>query len=326
MKRLSAYAPVVMLVFLTVSVTWITSGQQPPAPEPFQADNEYRLRTTTELVLLDVAAETSRGRTISGLTRDNFKVYEDGKLQPITSFNHDDHPVSVGLVVDQSGSMRPKQKEVLEAAVAFIRASNPQDEMFIVNFNDKASLGLPGAISFTADINYLQNAISSARPEGRTALNDAVILALDHVAKGTKERKALLLISDGGDNASTRTELEMMNRAEEVQATIYTIGMFTDEDQDRNPGLLRRLALISGGETYLPDDPTKVAGILSHIASEIRSRYSIGYSPARKGSAGGLRKIKVTATDEKGSHLAVHTRTRYRLPELDGSFARQGQQ
>ena len=139
---------------------------------------------------------------------------------------------------------------------------------------------------------------------------------------GTKERKALLVISDGGDNASTHSEAQMMSKAEEVQATIYTIGLFTDEDQDRNPGLLRRLAGVSGGETYLPEDPSKVEEILSHIAHEIRSRYSIGYIPARTGSAGGLRRVRVSAVDDKGSHLVVHTRTRYRLPELDGAVSK----
>jgi Ca-activated chloride channel family protein len=315
MKQRLVNAP----IFAVVLVAWLASGQVPPA------DSDYRVRTTTELVLLDVAAETPQGRSVAGLTKGNFKVYENGKLQPITSFNHDDQPVSVGLVVDQSGSMRPKQWEVLDAARAFVRASNPQDEMFVVNFNDTVSLGLPPAISFTDDVNDLQNAIRSTRPEGRTALNDAVILALDHLALGTKERKSLLVISDGGDNASTHSEAEMLSKAEEVQATIYTIGLFTDDDQDRNPGLLRRLAAISGGETYLPDDPSKVSEILSHIAKEIRSRYSIGYVPVRTSSAGGLRKVRVEAVDEKGTHLVVHTRTRYRLPELESTSQKENQ-
>lgn len=292
----------------------LASGQQVPA------DSDYRIRTTTELVLLDVTAETVHGKTISGLAKDNFKVYENGKLQPIVSFNHDDHSVSVGLVVDQSGSMRPKQREVLNAALAFVHASNPQDEMFVVNFNDTVSLGLPSAISFTGNIDYLQKAIGSTLPIGRTALNDAVILALDHVARGTKERKALLVISDGGDNASTHTEAEMIAKAEEVQATVYTIGLFTDEDEDRNPRLLRRLAGVSGGEAYLPGDPSKVAEILSHIANEIRRRYTIGYVPVRSGPTGGVRKVKVDSVDEKGAPLVVHTRSRYRLPELNATF------
>jgi Ca-activated chloride channel family protein len=315
MKRWPVNAPLLTLV----QVAWLASGQQVPA------ESDYRIRTTTELVLLDVAAETPHGRNVSGLTEKNFKVYENGKIQTIRTFSNGDQPVSVGLVVDQSGSMRPKQREVLDAALAFVRASNPQDEMFVVNFNDTASLGLPGSMPFTGDVDHLQSAIASKRAAGRTALNDAVILALNHVAMGTKGRKALLVISDGGDNASTHSEAEMMAKADEVQATIYTIGLFTDEDQDRNPGLLRRLAQVSGGETYLPDDPAKVGEILSHIATAIRSRYSIGYVPPRTGSGGGLRKVKVDAVDENGSHLVARTRTRYRLPELDGTFPKGNQ-
>jgi Ca-activated chloride channel family protein len=312
--------PVKAPILTTVLVAWLALAQ-----EQNPAATEYRIRTTAELVLLDVAAENAHGKPIAGLTKDSFKVFENGKLQPIHSFNHNDNPVSVGLVVDQSGSMRPKQREVLNAALAFVRASNPQDELFVVNFNDTTSLGLPPGIAFTANVGDLENAISSTRPDGRTALNDAVILALDHVAMGTRERKALLVISDGGDNASTHSEAQMMSKAEEVQATIYTIGLFTDEDEDRNPGLLRRLAVVSGGETYLPSDPSGVGEILRHIANEIRSRYSIGYTPARTGSAGGLRKVKVDAVDEKGNRLVVHTRTRYRLPDLDGTFPKGSQ-
>lgn len=282
-------------------------------------EGEYRLRTTSELVLLDVAAETSHGRTISGLTKDNFKVFEDGKLQTISAFNSGDQPVTIGLVVDQSGSMRPKQKEVLDAAIAFARASNPRDEMFVVNFNETASLGLVPSIPFSSDALQLRNAISIERPEGRTALYDAVILALDHVAKGSRERKALLLLSDGGDNVSTHSESQMLAKAEEVQATIYTIGLFTEDDPDRNPGVLKRLAAITGGEAYLPNDPSKVGDILTHIAHEIRTRYSIGYVPARTGSSGGVRKVKVEARDEGGSRLVVRTRSRYRLPELENA-------
>jgi VWFA-related protein len=284
-------------------------------------ETEYRLRTTAELVLLDVAAENAHGKAVGDLTKDSFKIREDGKPQSISSFSHGDQPVSIGLVVDQSGSMKPKIKEVISAALAFVRASNPQDEMFVVNFNERASLALPAEMPFSDDVNLLANSIASARAEGRTALNDAVILALNQVSKGTKQRKALLVISDGGDNASIHSEAEMMARAEEVQATIYTIGLFDDTDPDSNPALLRRLATISGGETYLPDNPVKMPEILAHIAREIRSRYMIAYVPSRKNGSGGVRRIIVEATGENGTKLVVRSRTRYRLPDLDGSFS-----
>jgi VWFA-related protein len=288
------------------------------AAPPDQSD--YRIRTTAELVVLDVAAENSHGKPVGDLTKDSFKVREDGKVQSISSFSHGDQPVSIGLVVDQSGSMKPKIREVISAALAFVRASNPQDEMFVVNFNERASLGLPAEISFSDDVNLLANSIARVRAEGRTALNDAVILALSHVSMGSRQRKAILLISDGGDNASVHSEAEMMAMAEEVQATIYTIGLFDATDPDSNPGLLRRLAAISGGETYLPDNPTKIPEILDHIASEIRSRYMIAYVPSRKNASGGVRRIRVDATGENGAKLVVRTRTRYRLPDLNGAF------
>lgn len=307
--KLPVHAP----VFALVLVARIIPAQVSP-------ETDYRIRTTAELVLLDVAAENSHGKAVSDLTKENFRIREDGKLQTISSFNRGDQPVSIGLVVDQSGSMKPKIKEVISAALAFVRASNPLDEMFVVNFNERASLGLPAQVPFSDDVNLLANSIASARAEGRTALNDAVILALNHVAMGTKQRKAILLISDGGDNASIHSQAEMMATAEEVQATIYTIGLFDEADPDSNPALLRRLAATSGGETYLPENPAKMPEILAHIASEIRSRYLITYVPARKNASGGVRRIRVEATGENGSKLVVRSRTRYRLPDLDSAF------
>jgi len=309
--KLPVRAPIVTLVLFAQLV----SAQKPPAEEA-----DYKIRTTAELVLLDVAAENAHGKAVGDLTKDSFKILEDGKPQAISSFSHGDQPVSIGLVVDQSGSMKPKIKEVISAALAFVRASNPQDEMFVVNFNERATLGLPAETPFSDEINLLANSIAHTRAEGRTALNDAVILALNHLSMGTKQRKAILLISDGGDNASVRSEAEMMAKAEEVQATIYTIGLFDQDDPDSNPSLLRRLAATSGGETYLPDNPAKMPEILAHIASEIRSRYVIAYVPTRKNGSGGVRRIRVMAAGQDGSKLVVRARTRYRLPELDGSF------
>jgi Ca-activated chloride channel homolog len=309
--KLPLYAPITVVLFVGLI------RAQAVVPD----ESEYRIRTTAELVMLDVAAENAQGKPVGDLTKDRFKIREDGKPQSISTFSHEDQPVSIGLVVDQSGSMKPKIKEVISAALAFVRASNPQDEMFVVNFNERASLGLPTAIPFSDDVNLLANSIASTRAEGRTALNDAVILALNHVGMGTKQRKAILLISDGGDNVSVHSEAEMMAMAEQVQATIYTIGLFDASDPDSNPALLRRLAAISGGETYLPDNPTKMPEILAHIAHEIRSRYMITYVPARKNASGGVRRIRVEATGENGSKLVVRTRTRYRLPDLDGSLS-----
>jgi VWFA-related protein len=283
-----------------------------------EGERDYRIRTTSELVLLDVAVENSRGVRIPDLTKENFRIFEDKKPQSIGSFQAGDVPVTIGLVVDQSGSMRPRRDDVLSAARMFIQASNPEDQIFIVNFNDHVSLGLPEETRFSNDPVRLNNAIAAVPAQGRTALNDAVIMALNHAASGPLRRKALLIISDGGDNASKHRERELIDSVEEVQATLYTIGVYSDDDPDRNPGLLRRIANISGGETYLPtrDRSQSLPKTLEHIAKEIRSRYTLAYVPNRENASGGVRQIRVEAFDSKGNRYVVRARRQYRLPDL----------
>jgi len=283
-----------------------------------EAEHDFRIRTTSELVLLDVAVENSHGLRIPDLTKDNFRIFEDKRPQAIDYFQAGDVPVTIGLVVDQSGSMRPKRNEVLAAARMFLDASNPEDQIFVVNFNDRVAFGLPPDTNFTNDANRLNNAIAAVPAQGRTALNDALIKALDHASAGPLRRKALLLISDGGDNASKHTERDLLNSVEEVQATLYTIGVYSDDDPDRNPHLLRRIADISGGETYLPrpNSDQSLPKTLEHIAREIRSRYTLAYVPNRDTETGGVRHIRVEAFDAKGNHYVVRTRREYRLPDL----------
>ncbi len=286
------------------------------AQEAAPPEKPFTLRATAELVLLDVSVKNRAGGQVSGLTKSNFHVYEDGKRQKITHFASDDVPVTVGLVIDTSGSMRVKHHEVVTAALAFIHASNRNDEMFVVNFGDRASCGLPENISFTDDINELRAALSTSAPEGRTALYDAVLLSLNHLAKGTRGKKALVLVSDGGDNNSIHGPQDAMRMVREARATIYTIGIFDESDCDRNPALLRRIARVSGGEAFLPVQLSEVVRICRRIAGEIRSRYTIGYVPVRFGDKGSLRNIKVVASRSGGQRMIVNTRESYLLPDV----------
>lgn len=294
----------ILILGLTVALT--CSAQI--SPEPF------KLTTTAELVLLEVSVKDETGDRISNLTKDNFKVYEDGKLQKLTQFGNDDAPVTVGLVIDTSGSMRRKYADVVTAALTFIGASNRQDEMFVVNFGDRVTSGLPGNIPFTSDIVRLRTALSWAVPAGRTALYDAIFYSLGHLEKGKCARKTLMLVSDGGDNSSTHRADETIQRVRESRATIYTIGIFEEGDPDRNPGMLRRLSQISGGEAFFPKQLTEISDICRQIAADIRTRYTIGYIPVRSGEQGAFRKLKVTAASPAGHKLIVHTRTGYVLP------------
>lgn len=300
------------ILILGLAVAMRALPAQIPAVEA--SEQPFRLSATAELVLLDVGVKDAAGDHISNLNKDNFKVYEDGKLQKITQFASDDLPVTVGLVIDTSGSMRSKYNHVMMAALTFIQASNQKDEVFVVNFGDRVRSGLPDDVPFTADIRQLRTALSLGVPAGRTALYDAILASLRHLEKGNRERKALVLVSDGGDNSSTHGSEEVMQVVQESRATIYTIGIFDADDPDRNPGLLRRLAHVSGGESFLPGDLSEVSGICRQIANDIRTRYTVAYVPVRSGELGSMRKIKVTASIPGGHKLVVHTRTSYVLP------------
>jgi VWFA-related protein len=210
--------------------------------------------------------------------------------------------------------MRSKYNDVVTAALSFVQASNREDEVFVVNFGDGVRTALPDGVPFTADIRQLGTALSSGVPAGRTALYDAILFSLRHLKKGKSERKALVLVSDGGDNSSTHGAEEVMQVVQESRATIYTIGIFDADDLDRNPPLLRRLAHVSGGESFFPENLSEAVGICRRIANDIRTRYTIAYVPVRSGEQGSVRKIRVAASTANGHKLVVHTRTSYVLP------------
>jgi Ca-activated chloride channel homolog len=284
------------------------------AQDSFQSA-EFRIRADVELVLLDVSVKNPSGGYVTGLTKDQFQIYENGALQKITTFAIADAPVTVGLVMDDSGSMRPKRASLIEAGVAFVEASNPRDQTFVVNFNDKVRRGLPESIPFTDNINLLRAALSKHKPEGQTALYDAIAFALKHLETGRRERKALIVVSDGGDNCSISTFKDVMRIIEESAATIYTVGISDPDDPDRNPGVLKRIASVSGGECFLPGELEPILPICQKIAKDIRSRYTIGYLPQRTNDKAADRKIRVAATSPDYKKLIVRTRTAYRLPE-----------
>jgi len=288
------------------------SGQ---APAVAAGEQPFKLTATPELVVLDVSVKDAAGGHVSNLRADNFRVYENGNLQAITHFGSEDVPVTIGLVIDTSGSMRSKQPEVVAAALAFILASNRRDEVFVVNFSDGVKNGLPESVPFTSDIDQLRAALSQSKPEGRTALYDAILFSLGHLEKGTRDRKTLVLVSDGGDNNSVHGSEDMVRMVRESRATIYTIGIFDESDRDQNPGLLRHIAQVSGGEAFFPVQLSEVSGICQEIAKDIRARYSVGYVPVRLGDKGSLRKLRVVAAQSGGHNLVVHTRTTYLLPD-----------
>jgi VWFA-related protein len=276
-----------------------------------EASGTATVSVDVNLVVLHANVFDERGKFAPELPEEDFHVFEDGRPQVIRVFQHEDMPVSVGLIVDNSTSMERKRNDVAAAALAFVGSSNPQDEMFVVNFNERVSLGLPTARLFSASPSELEIALKGVPARGMTALYDAIEYGLAHLARASLEKKVLIVVSDGGDNASHHKLSEVLQDAERADVIIYTIGLFDEYDNDRNPGVLKKIAGVTGGETFLPAKSSDVVPICERIAGDIRRQYTIGYVSSDQKLDNTYRTIKVTATGPHGRRLFVRTREGY---------------
>lgn len=287
------------------------AGHQVSPAGSGQDTGPYRISVNVDLVVLHATVCDRQGRFVSSLREQDFEVYEDGVRQRTRLFLHEDIPVTVGLVVDHSGSMGPKLAEVTAAARSFVQFSNPEDQMFVVNFHETVSLGLPPTIRFTNSSAELERAIWRAPAVGMTALYDAIVEALKQLQAGSRDKKVLIVISDGGDNASAHTLIQVTSIAEHSSAIIYTIGLFDEGDGDANPKVLNQLAQATGGETFFPGQLSAVVAICERIARDIRNQYTIGYVSANAARDGGYRAIRVAVRETGHSKLFVRTRAGY---------------
>jgi VWFA-related protein len=272
---------------------------------------DFTIRTDVRLVLLDVSVTNREGGLVAGLTQDNFRVFDNGKPVDLSVFANNDVPVTVGILVDESYSMAPKRKDVLDAALTFITASNPRDEVFVLNFNDTVRRGLPHGVLFSDNIAQLRLALDRGRAEGKTAFNDAIVAGLRQLELGKRDKKTLVLISDGGDNASRTNRREMLDLVEKSAATIYTIGLFEEGDFDRNPAILKQLAKMTGGEAYFPETPAGMIPVCRDIATSIRTRYTLGYRPPPEEATRTRHRIRVEVAATERGRLTARTRTGY---------------
>jgi VWFA-related protein len=304
---LKALFPAVACIFAFGSYAGpqASSASDRPDLEP------YRISVDVRLVELQAAVHDRQGRFVSDLNERDFEVYEDGARQSVRLFRHEDVPVTVGLVVDHSGSMRVKLTEVIAATRTFVKSSNPEDRMFVVNFNEKVSLGLPAAIRYTGNVNELEQAIWRNPAAGMTALYDAIAVGLKRVREDKRDRKALVVVSDGGDNASKTTLEQVLKLAEQSSAMIYSIGIFDEDDPDKNTKALTRLAKVTGGEAFFPGQLNEVVEICQGIARDIRNQYTIGYVPTNAARNNSYRAIKVVAQSKDHGKLSVRTRSGY---------------
>jgi VWFA-related protein len=278
---------------------------------PLAQNQPYTLSVDVDLVLFNVTVLDDKDRPVSGLTQTSFQIYEDGKRQDIKFFRPEDIPATIGLVIDNSGSMVNKRSEVVKAAIEFVQSSNAKDELFIVNFNERPFMGLPDSVPFTNDFTQLRAALERIYADGRTALYDGIATALEHLEKGAHQRKALVVLSDGGDNASRRSLEEVHAMAEQSSATIYTIGIYDPWEREKNPGVLRQLSRLTGAESYALRDVRDLDKIWQRIANGIRSQYTIGYNSTNPGRDGTFRSVKISALRKDGKPLKVRTRPGY---------------
>ncbi len=319
LNKLSAFT-LILAATLALSAASPLRAQVPSQPAAPQAPSEspdYSIKKDVSLVVLHVSVVNDRGQFVPGLKETDFRVAEDKVDQKISVFSQEDVPVSMGLVIDNSGSMREKRPEVNAAALTLVKTSNPQDEAFVVNFND--DFYLDTIHDFTNDIAEMKDALERIDARGSTALYDAVIGSIDHLKKGSKDKKVLLVVTDGVDNASRRTLANAVQEAQRSDALIYAVGIFSDDDIKHNRGDMKKarralteLATSTGGLAFFPENVTDTEAICEEIARDIRHQYTVAYYPTNASRDGSYRTVQISlAPPHAGGKLQVRTRTGY---------------
>ena len=287
----------------------IASPQSVKPPANSRADDDVTFRSDTRLVVLPISVSDRNGKLVTDLKQSAFKVYENGVEQPIKIFKREDVPVSLGIIIDNSGSMKEKRQKVEIASMDMVKASNPQDEVFIVNFNDEAWLDVP----MTSDIKAMQAGVERIDSRGGTAMRDAISMSIDYLKKeGKRQKKVILVITDGNDNASTMNLEKLVSRAQQNEVLLFSIGLLNEEER-REAKIAKRaldtLTRESGGLSFYPKGISDVDQLTLQVAHEIRNQYTLAYSPTVQEMDGSFRQIKVTANGP--GHLVVRTRTGY---------------
>ena len=294
-----------LFVFLAAAPGWA----QDEADAVFRAD--------ARLVVLHATVVDRSGKLLTGLPKTAFHAYEDGVEQQVKLFRREDVPVSMGLIIDNSGSMKEKRQKVEAAAMALVKASNPQDEVFIVNFNDEPFQDVP----FTSDLKKMQEGLARIDSRGGTAMRDAILGSIAYAkTRGKRDKKVLVVVTDGNDNMSESTLERVIQEAQQREVLIYTIGLLAEEtrrDANEARHALDAITRATGGEAHYPKELDEVGPVALQVARDIRSQYIIGYTPSNQKLDGGFRQIRVTASGP--NRPEVRTRTGYwATPEQGG--------
>ena len=274
----------------------------------------YKISVNVASVVLHATVENRKGSPVSGLGKDDFQVYEDGVRQRIEYFSHEDIPVTVGLVLDNSGSMGPKRSEVIAAALAFAATAIRRTRCSWSISTSMLRLAFPLTRHLRIRPRNCRLRCRNLRTTGETALYDALAAAIEHLKMGDRDKKVLIVISDGGDNVSKHNLSQILAMAGKSDVIIYTIGIYTDEDPDKKPDALRALAKTTGGEANFPESVTDVVPLCERIAGNIREQYTIAYDPLKRMQDGNYRLIQVKAIAPGHGRLSVRTRAGYYAP------------
>jgi len=284
-------------------LVWAQAPAPPPTPE------EPTFSVGTRLVVLPVSVMNKDGKLVTDLPQKSFKVFENGVEQPIKIFRREDVPISLGIIIDNSGSMREKRQKVETASLDLVRASNPQDEVFIVNFNDDPFLD----VEITSDIKKMEEGIARIDSRGGTAMRDAIRMSIDHLKeKAKKDKKVLVVVTDGNDNSSLISLENLVKSAQDSGVLIYSVGLLSEEERreaKRCRRALEELSSVTGGESYFPKDAAEVDRVAHQVAHDIRNQYTLAYTPVNIALDGSFRQIKVTANGP--NRPTVRTRSGY---------------
>ncbi len=287
------------------------AGQSQPAQSPGQSSSDsgvFVFKKEVEEVVVHATVMDDKNHLVTNLDKSAFTVFENNQPQTISSFRHEDIPVAMGIVIDNSGSMREKRDKVNKAALNLVRSSNPQDQVFVVNFNDEYYLDQ----DFTSNINKLREALEKVEARGGTALYDAILASANHLKEAKLQKKILFVVTDGEDNASRDSLEETVRKLQEENGpTVYAIGLLGEEKARRARRALETIAQRTGGIAFLPRTLDEVDQISSSVAHDIRNQYTIGYKPTTPKSVGGYRAIHVEAKAKGYGKLVVRTRSGY---------------
>jgi Ca-activated chloride channel homolog len=304
--------PFTLVVLISVLVSTQVLPQSNKSAKDMPPDQKpITFSIKVGLVALPVAVLDKSDGFVPGLEEKDFTVYEDGVPQKLDLFDNKDIPVAIGLIIDNSSSMAPRREEVVEAGLALAENSNPQDEFFVLHFYDRLAFALRLHQAFARNLKIVQEAVASMPGSGKTALYDAVCAGLEHVQQSTLQKKVLVIISDGGDNASKHTLREASDLATSSSSLVYSVGLFDERNKEKKPEILERLATITGGKAYFPQDSSGLPEVCKRIAIDIRSQYTLGFVPSNQNVDGKFRKIRVEVRSPKHDKLTVRTRSGY---------------